>query len=138
MSGKPSKKIYLKDKNGKFAGSVPSASNAPGSVPRLPTKLETAAEKFIKADSVSKEINDRNLKLTVQMEEFVDALQDYARSSAEASERQFAAYSARLDEVAQQIDDAVEMCDEIIARNKRQREMLEVQKKGKWRRFLGF
>lgn len=135
MSNLPRK--YIKDRNGKFAGSVPSIKSLPGIAPQIPSKLGDAAEQYAYQDSKLKDLNDRNMEVVVQMDTFLDALTDYARSSEEAKAKDFAAYSARLDAVAQQVDDAIEMCNEIIARNRRERERLEQNKKGKLRKFFG-
>jgi len=135
MSNLPRK--YIKDRNGKFAGSVPSIKNVPGIAPQIPNKLSDVSAEYSYRDAELKSLNDRNLEVVKQMDNFLDALTDYVRSSEDAKAKEFAEYSARLEAASQKIDDALEMCNEILARNQRERERLESEKKGKFRKFFG-
>jgi septal ring factor EnvC (AmiA/AmiB activator) len=112
-----SKKTFIKDKDGKFAGSLPSVQHVPTSVPQLPKHVNHELSAYEVMDNAAQERNRTSLEVCAQIDNALDALIEHDKGQKKQTQARLVKFEQDLEVVAAKLDESQKRLAEIRAKN---------------------
>lgn len=116
---------YIQNKDGTFAGSVSTGSAIPQATPKIPSKLDKALDRYEQADAAEASQHQINKEVVSSMENFIEAMEDYARENEKSRQERLDKMDTELKEVSAKLDATKQRLEELMTKNAEARHAAE-------------